>query len=308
VSRVSLHHEAPLEILRRVPGLAIALLRTLGPASAADVAIRTTEVQRVDTELNEAKPAVYQADFVAILRDASGEPTAVVVIEVQRDIEPNKLKTWANYVTYLVCRNDVPVFLLVIATSDDVARWAAGPHEVSPQFSYAPAVLTAERLREARMREGIESDSAFAALSVVINPSVDEETTQDTVRSLVEPPTDSPETRDGTNPLIDESLRRLFVQLIFDVAHTALKATLQKLVEGKMDIQEVIRMHQRDEGRAEGRAEGKARSLLVVLQVRGIEVDKPIESRIHGGTDDELEDWLRRAVTAETIEDVFAER
>jgi len=60
------------------------------------------------------------------------------------------------------------------------------------------------------------------------------------------------------------------------------------------------------EGKAEGKAEGEARALLAVLAARGIEVPDDARETITASTDlDQLEEWVRRAAIATTIEDLF---
>lgn len=58
----------------------------------------------------------------------------------------------------------------------------------------------------------------------------------------------------------------------------------------------------RDEGRAEGRTEG----LLLVLEARGIALADGTREKITSCDDPQLlRQWLNRAATATTIEDVF---
>jgi hypothetical protein len=60
------------------------------------------------------------------------------------------------------------------------------------------------------------------------------------------------------------------------------------------------------EGEARGEARGEAKALLVVLGGLGVDVPDAARERIMACTDHEvLESWLRRAVTAKTIDDVF---
>jgi hypothetical protein len=62
----------------------------------------------------------------------------------------------------------------------------------------------------------------------------------------------------------------------------------------------------RAEGRAEGKAEGEARALLTVLAARGLEVSDEARTRIDGCDDpDQLNLWISRAATAESVDDVF---
>jgi len=57
---------------------------------------------------------------------------------------------------------------------------------------------------------------------------------------------------------------------------------------------------------AEGEARGEARAVLAVLDARGIEVPDPEREDITGCTDlDQLDTWIRRAVTANKVQDLF---
>lgn len=68
-----------------------------------------------------------------------------------------------------------------------------------------------------------------------------------------------------------------------------------------------LRSQFREEGRAEGRAEGEARSILKVLDRRGVTVDEDSRQRIESCTDlTTLDTWLDRAITAEQVSDLFA--
>ena len=60
------------------------------------------------------------------------------------------------------------------------------------------------------------------------------------------------------------------------------------------------------QGRLQGRAEGEATAVLAVLEARGIDVPDEARTRIVECTDlDQLDTWVRRAATAESIEDLF---
>lgn len=60
------------------------------------------------------------------------------------------------------------------------------------------------------------------------------------------------------------------------------------------------------EGKAEGLAEGKAQDLLLVLQARGLETSAAQRERIMATRDlEQLERWIRRAVTAVRVEEVL---
>jgi hypothetical protein len=61
------------------------------------------------------------------------------------------------------------------------------------------------------------------------------------------------------------------------------------------------------EGKVEGRAQGKAETVLDVLAARGIDVPESVRVRIGECTDlGQLELWVRRAVTADSVDDLFS--
>ena len=60
-------------------------------------------------------------------------------------------------------------------------------------------------------------------------------------------------------------------------------------------------------GIAEGQVKGEAEALLTVLSARGLEPDEARQQRIKACQDlAQLKQWLRRAVTASSLDDVFA--
>ncbi|MEO3791448.1 hypothetical protein ABGB14_14690 [Nonomuraea sp. B10E15] len=62
----------------------------------------------------------------------------------------------------------------------------------------------------------------------------------------------------------------------------------------------------RIKGRAEGRAEQAATSVLLVLEARGFDVPEDARARIISCTDlAQLEAWLERAATTQTLQDLF---
>lgn len=60
------------------------------------------------------------------------------------------------------------------------------------------------------------------------------------------------------------------------------------------------------EGEAKGEARGRAETILAVLTARGMTVSEQAHARLIECDDlQQLEDWSRRAATADSIEDVF---
>jgi hypothetical protein len=58
--------------------------------------------------------------------------------------------------------------------------------------------------------------------------------------------------------------------------------------------------------KAEGKAEGEASALLAILDARHVQVPEGVRADIVACTDtDQLEAWIRRAATADKIQDVL---
>ncbi|MFG2408860.1 hypothetical protein ACGFR8_31840 [Streptomyces brevispora] len=76
----------------------------------------------------------------------------------------------------------------------------------------------------------------------------------------------------------------------------------------KSFMSEEIRDEGRAEGRDEGRVEGLAKSLPFVLEALGIAITHETREKIADCSDPQLlHEWLRRAVTTSSAEEVFAE-
>ena len=69
---------------------------------------------------------------------------------------------------------------------------------------------------------------------------------------------------------------------------------------------EMLRQEGREEGLREGEALGQARALFTVLSARGIAIPEVDRQRILATTDTALlEQWLTRATTARSLDEVF---
>jgi hypothetical protein len=113
--------------------------------------------------------------------------------------------------------------------------------------------------------------------------------------------------------VIDHDHANLYNDLVFAMVPAAARVwmegfmtTAAELLKRDFPGRYVTRWER--EGMAKGRAEGEAEALLAVLDARGIHVPDDIRVDITACTDTaQLEVWIRRAVTAEKIEDVVNE-
>ncbi|MFJ9430898.1 hypothetical protein ACIRQY_14730 [Streptomyces sp. NPDC101490] len=74
------------------------------------------------------------------------------------------------------------------------------------------------------------------------------------------------------------------------------------------EIRDEGREQGREQGLEQGRAQGSADAVLVVLEQRGLSITDAVRERVkHCDDPDTLQRWLKRAVTAATAEEVFAD-
>jgi hypothetical protein len=108
-----------------------------------------------------------------------------------------------------------------------------------------------------------------------------------------------------------ESIEPERAQSYIDEVLAVLPKAARELLEAMMNIG--TREYKSDfarryfsSGKEEGRAEGRADMVLAVLSARDIRVSEAARARITECTDlAQLEDWGRRAATAESTEDLF---
>ncbi len=143
LSNVSLQHEAPLTVLRRSPAFVRELIVLLGQAPVAG-----GETVIVDADLTKLAPTTRHADLVSVIKGLADDVRAVIVVEVQRDVDRKKPEAWLSYIAHLAEKYEAPVTLLVVAFEPTVADWARGPHSVGPCVNVVPLVLSGSDLPE----------------------------------------------------------------------------------------------------------------------------------------------------------------
>ncbi len=287
------------------------------PALAAELlsevfGMRLPEHQQVRlsaAESVELAPVEYRADAVMVLAGAAGAALAVVV-EIQLRRDADKQWTWPLYVSAVRNRLRCPVVLLVVCVDAGVADWAAipiglgNPGAVLPPSVLGPGLVPVlvDPVRAAASPEL----SVFSALAHGGGPG-----------------------GAGVLDVLAQALSRvevdhavLYARLVLAALPEAARAHLEALMstetfEYQSEFTRRLERKGRAEGEARGRAEGaargeargeakgRARSLLAVLEARHIEVPAAASARITTCTDlDQLERWIRRAVTATSIDDI----
>jgi hypothetical protein len=140
VSKTSLIHEAPLDVMREHPAVVLEVLVKGGASLPVEAAPLIGVV--AESTVTEVSPVHWSADLVIVFGEpGASAPKLVVVVEVQRDRDPSKRYAWPQYVIALAARHRAPVLLLVWVFDVTTAAWARGAHEPTPGFVFTPVVV-----------------------------------------------------------------------------------------------------------------------------------------------------------------------
>ncbi|WP_224246316.1 hypothetical protein [Hyalangium gracile] len=295
----SMLHEGLVLLFRNRPTLAPELLRdALGLPLP-----RYSEARVESAELTEVVPTEYRADLVVLLLE--GKPVFAIVVEVQLWRDEDKRKTWPLYLTSLRSRVGCPTALLVVAPDAAVARWCAQPIPLGhPGFVLQPLVAGPDAIPVLVDEQEAREDPELAVLSAMAHGH--EEIGQTIARTVLE----------ALKGLEGDRVD-LYVDLALSSLSEAARRALEALMQsGKYEFQSEFMRNfharlrsEREEGLQEGREKGEQAALLEVLDARGLQVDAASHQRIAECKDlAQLKIWLRRAVTAESVQELFEDK
>jgi hypothetical protein len=273
-------HEVVIDMFTERPDLVAPLLSALG--------CELPDYETVEPRSERAAvvaPTEYYADAVLALR-RGGETVLAVVLEVQLRRDPDKPWSWPVYTASLRARMKCPVLLLVICPDSRTAKWAAQPLDFgygNPPTTLTPLVLDP------------------SAVPVVTDPDVATELPELAVLSAVAHPQHPENTQiwravaAGLRTLgADPALR------YHDFILTMLPRAVRPAWEAFMSTGLRDYNFTSDFARkyiAEGEALGESKSILTVLDARGIDVPDRVRDAITSCDDlDQLQKWLRRAL------------
>jgi hypothetical protein len=295
VARMPSHlHEVLIEMFRDRPELAAEVLA--GPLGVPMPAFRRAEVS--SSELTDVMATEYRADAVITLSGANGLVLAVI-IEVQLRVDTRKRRTWPAYVTTLHARLGCPVVLLVVCPKPAVATWCSKPISIGhPGLILTPLVLGPDAVPVVTDADAARRHPHMTVLSALAHGA-----------------------RPGLERVLDALLAALDVidhdhaSLYADVVLAELPAAAHDYLEALMtatpyryqsDFARRYFDQGQTEGKAEGKAEGRAAAVLDILDARGVPIEDDMRADIAACTDlPTLDVWIRRAITAATVRDLF---
>ena len=94
----------------------------------------------------------YHVDLAVACDDALGNPSLVVLVEVQLDVDADKQRSWPLYQGAARARFKCDACVLVVAIEPRVATWASAPVPLGPGGSVFQAVVLGPAQREERGR------------------------------------------------------------------------------------------------------------------------------------------------------------
>jgi hypothetical protein len=295
----TLEHNALVEMFRENPELAphlVALLFHVDVPPHASVAV-------VESSLDQLVPVEFRADLVLELRDVNGALVLAIVLEVQRDEDPDKKFSWLVYAAVVRAKKRCPAIVLVVAPDADVATWAAQPIDLGLGLgSLRPLVLGPASVPEVTDPLAAEQEVELAVLSAVAHGN-------------------------GPNGLVvvqaalvalgrlDREHAAVYFQIIWNVLREPMRQALEALVmerqtEGKATFPPFAqRIFERGihEGELKGELKGKRDTLLRLLARAGISLSDDDRTRIQACTDAAtLDRWVDNVLGAKTAIDVLS--
>lgn len=279
-------HEMLIELFRVRPSLVAELL-----AEVLGVAVPVFDAVRLDSvDCTELVPTEYRADAVVVLSGAGG-PVLAVVVEVQMGRDRDKRWSWPVYLATVRARLRCPTEVLLVCPDGAVAGWCAAPIPLGLSGSrVVPLVVGPDRvpvLTDAGQASRSPELAVLSALAHGKDPDC-----YGVLDVLL-----------GALLSVEEQHRFLYLGLVHAALPEAAREHLEALLSTQTD-EELSSLAQWFVARGEAR--GEARAVLAVLEARGIAVPDGVRIRITECTDlAQLDAWVRRAVTARTIDDLI---
>jgi hypothetical protein len=287
---MSHHPELPLRLLREVGGID---LPTDGPLTVGPGDLR----DRISREMH--------ADTV-LFAGPRQDRWFSVIVEVETKMSEDKLRQTAFATAVLWLETRRPVHVIFITPDPDATRFAK-PVEMRPgclAVTMHPVIVGPDHIPVLTDHTQMAGDLLTAALSVMAHghrPEVAEAF----VKLLGDLPVDDATSLFGyTIDMAAPQTRRLLEETVtvYIPEHSPWAQNLYRKGQAEGHAEG------RAEGHAKGRAEGEAAAVISVLRMRGIEIPPERQRQISTCTDlTRLNTWLRRALDATHIDDLFEE-
>ncbi|MET8001036.1 hypothetical protein [Nonomuraea glycinis] len=288
----SVPHDILVRLFRDRPQLAVEILHDL-----MEVNLPATPLVRVESNSFNTRPSDdIEADLVVVLGPPQA-PAHAIIVEIQKDKskDPRQLARYAAAV-WLLLGCDVTV--LVICPDRRAAAHYAQPIDSGlTGYRLHAHVVGPDDIPPITDPHEAAAHLELAAMSVMLHGRD---------RKVIEALTTAVAETHGRDA-------SKYYEYAYDMSGPEIRSLMEEIM--KSADWPVYSPFAREHfghglavGEAKGEAKGEARSLLLVLAARGFTVPDDTRARITACTDlDQLERWLTRAATAQTLEDLFNE-
>jgi hypothetical protein len=282
-------HEVVVELLREAPARIVELLRDVAGTDLGRVDPVAARV--IDPTVPQLVATAFSADVVIELPAASPGPAAGVIVEVQRTIDRSKGVSWP--IVWATTRHRLRgglVYIVVITDHERVARWAR--HTLLEVIPSAGRWIVLGPTTMPRITDPAraERDPEAVAISALIHAGHDDVELVGAIAAAF-----STLAAERAMMVYDVLLPRLTTHAV-----SALEVLMQK--QGYEWQSDFARKH-----RAEGRADGLRMGLELILQQRGLALSDSQQEIVRTCAEPaRFEQWIRRAATAGTADEVFS--
>ncbi len=232
----------------------------------------------------------------------------VLIAEIQLSADADKLYSMPSYAMSARSRYRCPAVVVVIAVDEAVAAWARRPVQLDPYNEWRPLVIgPADVPRVTDVAEAL-AHPYLAVLSARMHAKGPDALA--VARAALQVLPALPDDRDV---------------VYLDVIWSALGAAARLALEAELNFANYVPTNPfyyqalekgiaqglekgLKEGREAGRGEGERDALRVILRTRGLTLTADHEGRIAACNDvTVLREWVARAVTAASVDDVLAD-
>jgi hypothetical protein len=283
-------HEAPLELIRQHPALAVDLLRAFTGLTVSDQA----DIRLGPNSLNAIAGATFTADAVVVVADPdTGDPQVVIVIEPQGRDDHTKRYAWPSYLANVRSAVKCPTAVLIVICPD--SREADKCRQViemgHPGWDLYPIVIDPQHAPDA------DGATPYLTLFLACLPALDltdKAMAERVLAAIVET---------GAS----FANRRKLSAIILKRASAAAQQILEDLMD-TVDWKHEFTERFYNEGEAKGAIAAKIADIMKVLGVRDLRPTKKQLARMAACTDlPTLDRWFERSLTAATAAEVFAD-
>ncbi|MEU6035325.1 hypothetical protein ABZ801_07935 [Actinomadura sp. NPDC047616] len=295
----SRRHDALNELFRENPRLAADLLGRLDVLDLPP----DLPVQEAKNTFNDRPSADYVADNVFTVGPPQ-DPVHGIILEIQQTKSRSKRRQLPRYAAgQWLQQQRGGVDVLVVCPDADTAAFYAEPIPTElPGYTLHPVVVGPDQIPVITDPTEAAAQPGVAVLSVLAHGQKYRKVVEAFMAAAKELP--AAEEPDEHVPQYYEHAYNMSVPAVRKIMEEIMNSTKWPVYSP------FARAHfskGRAEGEARGRAEGEANAVLRILAARGVTVPDDARHRITTCTDiRQLEEWITRAATAETVDDVFA--